>query len=50
MPVLWHGWRMLPPSSVPRPSAVPPAATSAADPPLLPPGVLDRSYGSLVRP
>src|SRR5258705_13318089 len=41
---------MLPPPSDPRLSAAPPAATSAADPPLLPPGVLDRSYGLFVRP
>jgi hypothetical protein len=43
MPVLWHGCLMLPPPSEPTLRAAPPAATSAADPPLLPPGVRDKS-------
>ena len=44
------GTRMLPPKSVPRPSGEPNAATSAASPPLLPPGVRARSHGLFVRP
>src|SRR4051794_19647856 len=44
------GRRMLAPESVPSPHAEPAAATIAASPPLLPPGVRARSYGLLVRP
>jgi hypothetical protein len=39
MPQKWHGTRMLPPVSFPRPRAEPRAAISAASPPVLPPGV-----------
>ena len=41
---------MLPPKSQPNPKVEPPAAMMAASPPLLPPGVRDRSQGLLVRP
>ena len=34
MPQEWHGWRMLPPPSLPRPRGEPPAAMSAASPPV----------------
>ena len=44
------GSRALAPESVPSPHADPPAATIAASPPLLPPGVRSRSYGLFVRP
>ncbi len=44
------GSRALAPESVPSPHAEPPAATIAASPPLLPPGVRSRSYGLFVRP
>ena len=42
-PQKWAGTRRLPPESVPRPHGDRAAATAAASPPLLPPGVLDRS-------
>ena len=44
------GTRMLPPVSVPRSIAEPPAAMIAPAPPLLPPGVRPTSYGLLVWP
>jgi hypothetical protein len=37
------GHRRLPPESLPSPSGDPPAAMIAASPPLLAPGLLDRS-------
>ena len=50
MPQTWAGWRMLSPVSLPMSNGEPPAATIAAAPPLLPPGVRSRSYGFEVRP
>ena len=44
------GWRMEPPVSEPRPSGVKPAATDAAEPPLLPPGTLPVWRGLRVGP
>mmetsp|Transcript_109004 Transcript_109004/g.243434 ORF Transcript_109004/g.243434 Transcript_109004/m.243434 type:complete len:218 (+) Transcript_109004:595-1248(+) len=44
------GFRMEPPMSEPSSSAESPAAIAAAEPPELPPGVLDRSHGLLVMP
>src|SRR3972149_12251229 len=41
---------MLSPVSLPISNGEPPAATIAAGPPLLPPGVRERSYGFDVRP
>src|SRR3712207_3350157 len=41
---------MLPPVSVPRVKWPMPAATAAADPPLDPPGTLDRSHGLRLTP
>jgi hypothetical protein len=49
-PQKWAGTRRLPPESVPRPQGDSAAATAAASPPLLPPGVLAGSYGLTVRP
>ena len=43
MPQQWAGPRMLPPVSLPKSSGEPPAATSAAQAPLEPPGVRERS-------
>jgi len=42
--------RSEPPVSLPRPSGEPPAAITAASPPLLPPQERSRSHGLLVRP
>src|SRR5579864_3032086 len=39
------GWRMDPPVSVPSDAAAIPAATTAAEPPLEPPGTRSRSHG-----
>ena len=39
MPQTWAGWRMLSPVSLPMSNGEPPAATIAAAPPVLPPGV-----------
>ena len=50
MPQTWAGWRMLSPVSLPMSNGAPPAATIAAAPPVLPPGVRSRSYGFVVRP
>ena len=50
MPQTWAGWRMLSPVSLPMSNGEPPAATIAAGPPELPPGVRSRSYGLEVRP
>ena len=50
MPQTWAGWRMLSPVSLPMSNGAPPAATIAAAPPELPPGVRSRSYGLFVRP
>merc|ERR1719188_2343420 len=44
------GFRMEPPMSEPSSSAESPAAMAAAEPPELPPGILDRSHGLLVVP
>ena len=49
-PQTWDGWRMLSPVSLPMSNGAPPAATIAAAPPELPPGVRVRSYGFDVRP
>ena len=52
MPTTPHraaGWRMDPPVSDPKESAVMPAATAAADPPEEPPGTRSRSQGLFVR-
>ena len=53
MPTTPHsaaGWRMEPPVSEPRLSGTKPAATAAAEPPLLPPGTLPVSCGLRVGP
>ena len=53
MPTTPHnaaGWRMEPPVSEPRLSGTKPAATAAAEPPLLPPGTLPGSCGLRVGP
>ncbi len=53
MPTTPHnaaGWRMEPPVSEPSPSGTKPAATAAAEPPLLPPGTLPGSWGLRVGP
>ena len=53
MPTTPHsaaGWRIDPPVSEPRPSGAKPAATAAAEPPLLPPGTLPVSRGLRVGP
>src|SRR5271157_44016 len=42
------GCRMEPPVSVPRAATQRPAATAAAEPPLEPPGIRDRSHGFFV--
>jgi hypothetical protein len=42
--------RIEPPKSPPNSSGVRPAATAAAPPPVLPPGVRARSHGLFVRP
>ena len=44
-PQQWAGKRRLPPESLPMPIALRPAATAAASPLLLPPGVRAASYG-----
>ena len=44
------GSRMLPPVSLPSASVASPAATAAAEPPLLPPGTRSRSHGLRVGP
>ena len=44
-PQKWAGWRMLPPVSLPSAPAACPAATAAAEPPLLPPGTRVVSQG-----
>ena len=48
MPVNAAGWRMDPPVSVPSEAKHCPAATAAAEPPLLPPGMRVRSQGFFV--
>src|SRR5258708_33163648 len=50
MPQKWAGRRMLPNPSVPKPSGDPPAAIMADSPPLLPPGVRERSEGLVGTP
>jgi hypothetical protein len=45
MPQTWAGSRMLPPVSLPISKALPPAATMAAAPPLLPLGERPVSWG-----
>ena len=51
MPTMPHraaGWRMEPPVSLPSAHSASPAATAAAEPPLLPPGTVLRSQGLAV--
>src|SRR5260370_8031541 len=43
IPQKWEGMRMLPNPSVPKPKGDPPASMIADSPPLLPPGVRERS-------
>ncbi len=53
MPTTPHraaGWRIDPPVSEPSPRGVKPAATAAAEPPLLPPGTLPVWRGLRVGP
>ncbi len=53
MPTTPHsaaGWRMEPPVSEPRASGAKPAATAAAEPPLLPPGTFPVPRGLRVGP
>ena len=45
MPQSAAGWRMEPPVSLPSAQSASPAATAAAEPPLLPPGTVLRSHG-----
>ncbi len=45
MPQQLAGWRTLPPVSVPRASGTSEAATAAAEPPELPPGMRSRFHG-----
>ena len=48
MPQSDAGWRMEPPVSLPSAQSASPAATAAAEPPLLPPGTVLRSHGLAV--
>ena len=50
MPVSAAGWRIEPPVSVPIDHGAVPPATTAAEPPLLPPGTRVVSHGFSVGP